>query len=118
MENFWNKVDKAGDCWLWQASKTHNGYGQFFAGLECRAHRVSWVLHNGPIPEGMLVLHTCDVRHCVNPSHLFLGNGRDNTRDMIKKGRMCVGSRHKRAKLTEKDVIHIREARERGGASY
>jgi hypothetical protein len=51
------------------------------------AHRMSWEMHFGPIPEGMLVLHHCDVRRCVRPDHLFLGTARDNTRDMIAKGR-------------------------------
>jgi hypothetical protein len=71
------------------------------------AHRVSWVLTNGPILDGLCVLHRCDNRICVNPSHLFLGTKKDNFQDMITKGRGSLqiaperGEQHRRAKLTE-----------------
>lgn len=74
------------------------------------AHRVSWELHRGAIPDGFLVLHRCDVRPCVNPDHLFIGDYSDNANDMHAKGRGNVprGERHCRAKLTEEEVRKIR----------
>jgi hypothetical protein len=78
-------------CWLWTgATGGTSGYGKFYDTQTRRnlwAHRASWVLHCGPIPDGMLVLHKCDVRVCVNPDHLFLGTYVDNVADMIAKGR-------------------------------
>jgi len=82
-------------CWLWTASKNASGYGQFMPSVPnpspMLAHRASWELHNGPVPDGACVLHRCDVRHCVNPAHLFLGTKRDNTQDMLFKGRDSGG---------------------------
>ena len=68
-------------CWLWLGFISPDGYGTRLA------HRRAWELARGPIPDGMLVCHRCDVRHCVNPDHLFLGTHLDNMRDMIRKGR-------------------------------
>lgn len=86
---FWNKVEKTTSCWLWIGSKTGSGYGKLKRkGKFYTAHRVSWEVYNGPIPKGMLVLHTCDVRNCVNPKHLFLGTHQDNMDDMVRKGRV------------------------------
>ena len=71
-ERFWEKVEKTETCWLWTAAKYPGGYGVF--GIHPKvmkaAHRFSWELANGPIPEGLWVLHKCDVRHCVRPDHL------------------------------------------------
>lgn len=76
-----------------------------------KAHRFSWELHNGPIPDGLKVLHKCDVRHCVNPDHLFLGTIKDNVDDMIQKGRKVIlkGQDNPRAKLTNNQVLQIKE---------
>jgi hypothetical protein len=80
------------------------------------AHRYSWNLHNGPIPDGLEVLHKCDNPSCVRPSHLFLGTQRENVYDMIKKGRQATGSKvsvqgekHGRSILTADNVLAIRE---------
>lgn len=92
-ERFWPKVHKRDGCWLWTASTDSNGYGQSFIGrLDGRvrlehAHRVAWRLTFGDIPDGLNVLHRCDVPRCVNPAHLFLGTDRDNIQDAIGKGR-------------------------------
>ena len=94
-EYFWKKVVvRLGQCWEWQGWRVR-GYGKVrptspakrreFAILG--AHRVSWELTNGPIPPGMLVLHTCDNPACVCPKHLFLGTDQDNVSDKENKGR-------------------------------
>ncbi len=74
------------------------------------AHRAAWIEANGPIPEGMNVLHHCDNPPCVNVEHLFLGTAADNTQDMIAKGRRVAasGERHSRARLTDDDIREIR----------
>lgn len=71
-ERFWSKVDKSGDCWLWTAGISGGtGYANFhWLGRTQSAHRVSYMLAVGPVPEGMTLDHLCRVRHCVNPSHL------------------------------------------------
>ena len=109
-ERFWANVDKSGDCWEWMASKNTYGYGCLrFEGKQGQAHRFSWFLHHGEIPKGMLVCHTCDNPGCVNPAHLFLGTPKDNTLDAVKKGRMGAGEANGRAKLSNDDVLSIRE---------
>lgn len=82
-------------CWLWFASYSRHGYGTFSARAEygrvVTAHRYSWAHFYGPIPEGMCVLHRCDVPPCVNPAHLFLGTQNENIADMMRKGRANKG---------------------------
>lgn len=96
-ERFWPKVDKSpghgpnGDCWVWTASVNKKyGYGNF-CGPEVRAHRMAYVLSKGEIPEGLIVMHSCDNRRCCNPSHLSVGTPKDNTQDMVRKGRHISG---------------------------
>lgn len=72
------------------------------------AHRASWELHNGAIPEGLMVLHRCDVRDCVNPEHLFLGTCDDNLKDCSRKGRMHPGEQNGMAKLSTEQVEEIK----------
>jgi hypothetical protein len=85
---FWSKVDRSGKCWVWTAS-TAAGYGAFRRSNPRRqegAHRVSWELVYGPIPKGWSVLHMCDNKLCVRPTHLFIGDARTNAQDASAKG--------------------------------
>lgn len=98
-------------CWLWFGTCHRKGYGVMgFHGKKWKAHRVSWVLHNGEIPANMQVLHKCDTPSCVNPQHLRLGTNVENVRDKMAKGRQnkCVGSSVGTSKLTESQVRAIR----------
>jgi hypothetical protein len=110
-ERFWEKVDKSGDCWIWTASVMKTGYGCIRIDKRTtRAHRVAYELTNGPIPEGLLLRHTCDNRRCVNPDHLVPGDHKDNTQDALDRGRHLCGERDPKAKLSNSDVTTIREA--------
>lgn len=111
LERF-NKHVKVVDngCHEWQSTIKKDGYGQFwFKGRPSRAHRVSFQLNKGDIPKGMLVLHKCDNRRCVNPDHLYVGTHKDNVRDMHERGRAAL-----RNKLTEDEVREIRLLSSRG----
>lgn len=81
---FWDCVTKTESCWLWNGFIDRDGYGRAKGGA---ASRRAWELTNGPIPDGLDVLHKCDVRACVRPDHLFLGTHQDNMTDMVCKGR-------------------------------
>lgn len=116
-ERFWAKVDKTpghgpnGDCWPWTGALLPDGYGHFRDGDRVRsAHVVSYELANGPMPDGMNGLHSCDYRRCVNPDHIFAGTHQDNMDDMVAKGRGDApkGETHHDAKLTEDQVRAIR----------
>ena len=117
-ERFWPKVDKSGPggCWLWKASKNKSGYGiiRKSAGASMMlAHRCSWEIHSGPIPDGLCACHRCDVRDCVNPVHLFLATNKENVDDMNAKGRGPNNSceNNPRAVLTAENVLQIRARR-------
>ncbi len=132
-QRFWAKVNRRipDDCWIWQGKPDRKGYGRF--GYEHQivfAHRFSYELAYGPIPEGMYVCHKCDVPACVNPSHFFLGTLADNNRDMFAKGRghnppltpnagrftseRMRGENHHKAKLTWEDVDEAKQLRSQG----
>lgn len=102
-----NVVIAENGCWLWQGSKVGNGYGSiYFNGKKELAHRVSWILYRGQIPEGHQVLHECDTPPCVNPWHLFTGTNLDNVQDCIQKGRFVT---NRLSKLTVEQVLMIRQ---------
>lgn len=127
-KTFWRKVALpntigTNECWEWQGTKDKDGYGQLsYDGRLQRAHRVSYTIAVGPIPNGMQILHSCDNPPCVNPQHLRPGTPKENTQDAVIRGRMARGERqgththpetvrrgeqHLKAKLTEAQVIEI-----------
>ena len=90
-------------CWLWVAAVDKDGYGQFWSDGNTRhAHRTSYRLYVGEIPESLCVLHRCDVSACVNPAHLFLGTHADNIVDKVAKGRQARGDEHGSRKHPER----------------
>ena len=114
LNRFWENIDKGNsdECWLWNKSVDETGYGKLFIlnpetmknqGLD--AHRFSYLIHNGTIPENLCVLHSCDYRRCCNPEHLWLGTKGDNNKDMYAKGR---GRDHK--EVSEETREKMREA--------
>lgn len=113
-ERFFEKIVVGiGGCWTWVGALTRGNYGMIRAMGEQRAHRVSFRIHYGPIPEGTHVLHRCDNRQCVNPEHLFLGTHSDNMIDMWSKGRSnrkhVRGEDHHKTTLSKKEVAYIRK---------
>lgn len=108
-----------GGCWEWTGSTNPSGYGELGLGGRheglVAAHRLSWELHVGPIPDGLWVLHRCDNPPCCNPDHLFLGTRTDNVRDMYAKGRRGLVDNGRR-KMVEDDVRCARALREAGAS--
>lgn len=87
-DRYWAKVQKTDACWGWTAATDNHGYGFIMVNkVPKKAHRISWELHHGPIPDGLHVLHKCDNPRCSNPDHLFLGTHSDNMLDKVRKGR-------------------------------
>lgn len=118
-ERFWAKVDRSGACWLWTGGRRGDGYGAFTAPgrNSYGAHRFSYELHHGSIPDGMCVMHTCDMPICVNPAHLRLGTNKENAADSARKARRPRGSRQSQAKLTEGQVLDLRARYAAGGVT-
>lgn len=118
-KQFWNHVAVAAsdECWEWNGCRSKQGYGLVnvaYSGIS--AHRLSWTIHFGPIPDGIWVLHRCDNPPCCNPAHLFLGTCQDNVDDKIAKGRQksVDGELNPRSKLANTDILTIRRLRAQG----
>ena len=114
---FESKVIKKDGCWGWKNKPLITGYAPIYYERRNKgAHCVSWMLHRGPIPKGMFVCHHCDNPICTNPDHLFLGTPKDNTVDMLNKGRRKSpsGEKHCHAKLKISDVIEIKRLLKEG----
>jgi hypothetical protein len=113
-QRLWEKIDKRGenDCWPWVGNTVSLGYGQLSLygrpSTPIRSHRAVWEQVNGPIPEGMVVRHTCHNRACCNPGHLVLGTRYQNVQDMWERE---SGAPKGFASLTDDDVIEIRESK-------
>lgn len=104
-----DKIEVTEGCWLWKASKFSNGYGQCkHEGRNWKAHRLVYTLLVGPIPDNLSVLHRCDVRGCVNPSHLWIGTHQDNMDDCAAKGHKA-GELNPNSKLSKQDVLEIKD---------
>lgn len=124
---FWSKIDTSGDCWIWTASTYPDGYGCAWNGERLvGAHRLAWEYTNGPVPDGLQVLHRCDRTACCNPAHLFLGDNSANVADRVAKGRTqrhgrggkpMSGEANAFAKLTEVDVRQMRVMYDAGEAT-
>lgn len=120
---FWKHVNKGGEdeCWEWTADTSRNGYGGIWDNERKKnssAHRVSYEIHKGEIPAGLVVMHTCDNPKCVNPKHLVLGTYKDNTQDMLQKGRRkayrAFGENNPVSKLTLEQAKFIKANPELG----
>lgn len=115
---FWAKVDKTASCWLYTGYLDRNGYGQAYAGWRdgdpsatVNAHRLSYVIANGRIERGVVVMHSCDVRNCVNPAHLRVATQSENIADRVQKNRNRKESPRLR-KITVEGVLEIRNSSE------
>ena len=113
----WRRVLKTQSCWLWTGgpfAKRH--YGRLYVGdgKSISAHHAAYILSGHTIPEGKILLHTCDNRRCVNPAHLFPGTKKQNTQDMLAKHREAWGERHWNHKLNADQVAAIRQSSRAG----
>ena len=114
LERFWKKVNKTDGCWLWTGALRPDGYARM--GIEKKmyyVHRVSWQLTRGAIPPNMNALHRCDVKHCVNPKHLYIGTDKDNCRDRQQRNPVDP-ERRPNAVMTWEKVFQLRNLHSRG----
>ena len=110
-DRIFNNINSMTDngCWEWMGTKLRGGYGGLSVrGKTWQAHRFSYVVFIGEIPDGMLVCHACDNPSCVNPNHLFLGTHKTNAEDRVKKKRSSVGESFPKSKLKEQEILEIR----------
>jgi hypothetical protein len=118
IDKFWSGVNKTDKCWLWNRALDQKGYGVLYKRQSRNryhlVHRLSWVLHYGPVPPGLFVCHHCDIRHCVNPLNLFVGTHFDNNHDCKNKGRTLQGERANGARLKIDQVVEMRALRTNG----
>jgi hypothetical protein len=120
LQRFERKVERIPfcECHIWTAAASKKGYGKFvFEGRTWElAHRVAYKLYSGPIPDGLSVLHRCDNPYCVNPRHLYLGTYKDNAidREVRNRGNHVYGMGHGRNKLTNSQVLEIRDLHDTG----
>lgn len=107
---FESRFEKSDGCWEWNGTRNGYGYGVFLMPGEkpVRAHRYAYERLHGPIPDGMVVMHSCDNPPCVNPAHLSLGTRDDNNQDKQRKGRHPYGDSHHWTRLSEAQVAEIR----------
>lgn len=124
IERFWNKVEiiPFHPCWEWTGAKVRpNGHGILkFGNKKWLAHRLSYSIHKGKIPDGLFICHKCDNPPCVNPYHLYAGTNQDNMNDKKARGRSgsLKKERHGRAKLTQVQVDEIRLQYKKGIRQY
>jgi hypothetical protein len=115
MKRFFEKVEKTDRCWEWTAGSRGNGYGAFkYNGKVIDSHRMSWIIHNGEIPDGLFVCHKCDNTKCVNPDHLFLGTNSDNMKDAYDKGRLAINKigvahKYKKGNIPHNSILKTKE---------
>lgn len=113
---FWPKVERGEGCWLWNGRKDASGYGRYDRkGPFVYAHRIAWLCSHGEIPADKDVCHTCDVRNCCNPAHLFLGTHQENIADQVAKGRTTRGERNHWANFTNAQAEEVRSQIKRWG---
>ena len=111
VSRFWSKVNRGGseECWEWTGVITH-GYGEISIDhAKYKAHRLSWMLHNGELKADDIVMHECDNPSCVNPLHLTGGTPAQNSAAMVARGRSKKGALHHNTSLTDEDIRNIRK---------